>query len=124
MLNRFEKVSIADSEQSERWFLRKSPNASARNTVKIVPDEKEGYAKSYIHRAVNRSHNSDYSLESLFSWKSESNTSQRIARRISDVNTSKVPGKRLSNDSDFKNESDKSSRNTSKSLTPGNFFTL
>lgn len=109
MLNRFEKVSIAESKQNEWWLVRKSPIDLQNNVVCNADEIKEESAKSYNPIEANKSHNSEISLGSSYSMISHK------SKRISDVSLSKSLGKRISNESDMKNET-KSSCNTNKSI--------
>lgn len=109
LLNRFEKVSIAEPKQNEWWLVRKSPIFSRDNTTCSYAENTEEFAKSYNPVDPNKSHNSEISLGSSYSVISHK------SKRISDVSVSKSVSKRISDTSDLKNET-KSSCNMNKSI--------
>lgn len=93
ILNRFEKVSFRDSEQSERWFLRKSPTNAINTThSSYVVEDNDDLGKG------------DSLAEGSFDLKSENTPSSKSKRKSSDVNLSKLIGKRFSIEGESRNE--------------------
>lgn len=89
LLNKFEKVSFRDSDHSERWFLRKSPNdiVSVKNNVCTQDDKDECIG--------------DSSLD----FKNELNTPcNKMFKRASDANLSRLIGKRFINEEEDRQE--------------------
>lgn len=100
-MNRFEKVSIAESQQHEWWLIRKCPNAfNTDNTTCNNNERKDDYfTKSYAYLDANKSHTSEVSPGSSYSLLSHR------SKRLSDINNmSKSINKRISTGSDLKNE--------------------
>lgn len=87
LLNKFEKVSFRDSEQSERWLLRKSPN----NKIKAKDLASDDLPQN------------EYLADCSFDVKHESVTPRnKASQRASDANLSRLTGKRSSVEDEHK----------------------
>lgn len=98
-------------------MVRKSPNGPQNNPAYNSGEIKEELAKSYNNIDANKSHNSEVSGGSFYSMASHK------SKRISDINLSKPLGKKISNESDIKNDT-KSSCNTSKSILGSKYLVI
>nr|CAH7720171.1 unnamed protein product [Callosobruchus chinensis] len=100
LLNKLERVSIADTSQTEWWILRKCKS----NTTDESLTESEKTEDNY--RSCGSSYKPRYSdvLDESLSFKSSADVSfNKYGKRLSDANSSKA-NKRMSVDAEQKNE--------------------
>lgn len=110
LLNKLEKVSLVDTKKSEWWTLRKvTVNATNKTTTQEI-DKYETDNKSYTPYCSNKSRYSEY-LEESSSFKSsvDAYSFSKTGKRVSDASVSKFGNKRVSLESEHKNESKGSS---------------
>lgn len=115
LLNKLEKVSLVDTKKSEWWTLRKATvNTKSKTTTEEI-DKYETNNKSYTPYCSNKSRYSDY-LDESSSFKSSADaySFNKPGKRVSDANVSRFGNKRVSVESEHKNES-KGSSETNKS---------
>lgn len=101
LLNKFEKVSLADTKRTEWWILRKVQEQKHYHKETAEIDKIE--IRSYINPGNYKSRYSD--VEDSLSLKSHSDTSfNKFGKRLSDVNASKFSNKRLSVENELRGE--------------------
>ncbi|KAJ8917136.1 hypothetical protein NQ315_012628 [Exocentrus adspersus] len=105
LLNKFEKVSLLDTNKNEWWTLRKTPGNG--DVTRKVPVQETDCNKSYAPCYSNKSH-SEYLQDSSFRSSGDAYSFNKYGKRVSDASVSKFGNKRVSVGSEHANESSKS----------------
>lgn len=105
LLNKFKKVSLIDGKQNEWWILRK-----VNTTSSLVSQEHEDYSKyevydkSYNRESISKTRPSEILDESSGFRTGVEMSFNKFGKRLSETSSAKSCNKRLSVDSDHKND--------------------
>lgn len=114
MLKQFEQVSIHESNQPERWFIRKSLDTEKHERGNI--DREEVHKKCDVDINCKSDHLEEY--DSSFIWKCSDPLQHKVRKRVSDLQGS---AKKRHSDELLLNEFNKSS-NLNKSALKSNYL--
>lgn len=105
LLSKFKKVSLRDDKQNEWWILRKVDTISSPATPEHADYSKyEVYDKSYNRESISKTRPSEILDESSGFRTGVEMSFNKFGKRLSETSSAKTPNKRLSVDSDHKND--------------------
>lgn len=102
LLNKFKKVSLADGKHNEWWILRKVESVCTPYVQE--PVKCEVYNRSYNRESIYKSSHSVIFDDSLAFRTGVETSFNKFGKRLSETSSFKISNKRLSVDSDQRND--------------------